>query len=127
MCESYNGWKNYATWAVNVHDLFTDRDDLADRAYEAYAESITGDSTFNLGKDEEGREYFARSDAQRAVSDAMREELEDAAVDNFGEQSSFWQDLIGWAIESVDFWRLAEVYADDAQTAYRVRSKEVAR
>ena len=127
MCESYNGWKNYATWAVNVHDLFTDRDDLADRAYEAYAESITGDSTFNLGKDEEGREYFARSYAQRAVSDAMREELEDAAHDNYGAQDSFWQDIIGWAIGEMDFWRLAEVYADDAQTAYRVRSKEVAR
>jgi hypothetical protein len=125
MCEEYNGWKNYATWATNVHDLFTDRDDLADRAYEAYAESLTGDS--NLGRDEEGREYFARSAAQRTVADAMREELEDAAEDNFGAQSSFWQDLIAWAIESVDFWRLAEVYADDAQMAYRVRSKEVAR
>jgi len=127
MCEEYNGWKNYATWAVNVHDLFVDRDDLADRAYEAYAESLTGDSILNLGRDEEGREYFARSGAQRTVADAMREELEDAAEDNFGAQNSFWQDLIGWAIESVDFWRLAEVYADDAQMAYRVRSREVAR
>ena len=127
MCEEYNGWKNYATWATNVHDLFTDRDDLADRAYEAYAASITGDKTINPGRDEDGRESFARSSAQREVADAMKEELEDAAVDNFAEQSSFWQDLIGWAIESVDFWRLAEVYADDAQTAYRVRSKEVAR
>lgn len=127
MCESYNGWKNYATWATNVHDLFTDRDDLADRAYEAYAESFTGDSTFNLGRDEEGREYFARSNAQRTVADAMREELEDAAHDNYGAHSSFWQDLIGWAIQSVDFWRLAEAYAEDAEIAYRVRSTEVAR
>jgi hypothetical protein len=132
MCEEYNGWKNYATWATNVHDLFTDRDDLADRAYEAYAESLTGDSTFNLGRDEDGREYFARSGAQRKVADAMREELEEAAENNFGAQNSswqesFWQDLIAWAIESVDFWRLAEVYADDAQMAYRVRSKELAR
>ena len=125
MCEEYNGWKNYATWATNVHDLFTDRDDLADRAYEAYAESLTADS--NPGTNEIKRESFARSSAQREVADAMREELEDAAVDNFAEQSSFWQDLIGWAIQSVDFWRLAEVYADDAQTAYRVRSKEKAR
>jgi len=125
MCESYNGWKNYATWAVNVHDLFTDRDDLANTAYEAYAATITGDS--NLGRDEGGREFFARSNAQRTVADAMREELEDAAHDNYGAHSSFWQDLIGWAIESVDFWRLAEAYAEDAEIAYRVRSKEVAR
>ena len=125
MCEEYNGWKNYATWAVNVHDLFTDRDDLADKAYEAYAASITGDS--NLGRDEGGREFFARSDAQRAVSDAMREELEDAAHDNHSASGSFWQDIIGWTIVAIDFWRLAEVYAEDAEMAYRVRNKDVAR
>jgi hypothetical protein len=124
MCESYNGWKNYATWAVNVHDLFTDRDDLADTAYAAYVASMEGGS--NLGRDEAGREFFAKSDAQRAVSDAMREELEDAAHDNYGAHASFWQDLIGWAIGEVDFWRLAEAYAEDAETSYRVRVKEAA-
>jgi hypothetical protein len=119
MCEEYNGWTNYPTWAVNVHDAFTDREDLGEMAYAAYAAGMEDPHT--LGRDADGVRYFAHGAAQRAVADAMREEMEDAAIDNLSGGGAFWSDIIGWAIGEIDFWRLAEGYADDAATEYAAK------
>jgi hypothetical protein len=120
MCEEYNGWKNYPTWAVNVHDAFTDREDLGEMAYTAYVEGMNDAHT--LGRDAEGVRFFAHGSSRRVVSDAMREEMEDAAADNLSAGGAFWSDIIGWAIGEMDFWRLAEVYADEAATEYAAKN-----
>ena len=104
MCREYNGWKNYQTWALNVHGFMDDRDDLEELAVEAYNQ--------NENKEHEER----RLDAVYAVAVRIRdmlEELEDDAR-SLG-LSPMLQDVLGAALEAVDVYTMAGHIVDDAE------------
>ena len=104
MCREYNGWKNYQTWALNVHGFMDDRDDLEELAVEAYNQ--------NENKEHEER----RLDAVYAVAVRIRdmlEQLEDDARD-IG-LSPMLQDVMGAALEDVDVYTMAGHIVDDAE------------
>ena len=104
MCRDYNGWKNYQTWAVNVHGILDARGDLEEIAAEADRET------------EEEREHLhRRADAVYAVANRLREELDELEEYAAGlGLTPLLQDLLGAAIEAVDVDTLARHLVDDA-------------
>jgi hypothetical protein len=103
MCREYCNYKNYQTWALDVHGYLDDRDDLEELAVEAY--------NSNEHKEHEER----RLDAVYAVSVRIRdmlEELEDDARE-LG-LSPMLQDVLGAALEAVDVYTLAGHLVDEA-------------
>lgn len=113
MCREYNGWKNYQTWALNVHGLIDDREDLDEAAVEAY------------GEDEDREHRHRVADAVYAVSNRLREELEELEDGVRDSLPPVLQDVLGAALEAVDVYTLARHYvescadipADPAETA----------
>jgi len=102
MCREYNGWKNYPTWALNVHGFLDNRDDLEELAAKAYLES-----------DGEHRHRWA--DACYAVHNRLVEMLEELE-DDAREQglSPVLMDVLGYALHTVDVEMLAQYVVDDA-------------
>ena len=104
MCREYNGWKNYQTWALNVHGFLDDREELEGLAAEKYRE------------DEGDREHrHRRADACYAVSERLREMIETLEEDarELG-LSPMLLDVLSVALWEVDVDRLAEHLVDDA-------------
>ena len=103
MCREYNGWKNYQTWAINVHGFLDNRDNLDEIAAEAY-------------RDSEGTEHWEKlHDATTMVSNQLVDMLDELEQDarELG-LSPMLLDILGAALASVDFRRLAEHVVDDA-------------
>jgi hypothetical protein len=113
VCREYNGWKNYQTWALNVHGLIDDREDLDQAAVEAY------------GEDEDQEHRHRVADAVYAVAGRLREELEELEESVREGLPPVLQDVLGAAMEAVDVDTLARHYvescagipADPAETA----------
>ena len=89
MCDKYNGWPNYQTWVFN---LWTDGsfDEEADRIYHA------NDTDF---------------DAIRALETLIKEFAEEFSPTS--DTSDVWTDLMGHAIQMIDFFEIAEHYIDE--------------
>jgi hypothetical protein len=103
VCREYNGWKNYQTWAVNVHGFLDERHDLEELAAEAYSS--------NEGQDHN----HSRADAVYAVANRIREELEELEEYAAGlGLMPLLQDVLGAALEAVDVHTLARHLVDDA-------------
>ena len=84
MCETYNGWKNYAMWAVNL-----------------WIDENQGSSNF---KDELVEQAATIGD----LADSLKDWIEE---DNpLGDQANMFSDLLGWALKQVDWYELAEKY-----------------
>ena len=81
MSETYNGWKNYNTWAVNL-----------------------------WMKNTESSNFYWTFQAQRAPSvEALADLLKDyheAGAPDFG--ASVYSDLLGYALQSVDWYEIAK-------------------
>lgn len=91
--KEYNGWFNYETWLVN---LWFDNDGMSEYWREC-AESLL--------------KHSDRDDAILALSDEMKEHVEDG--NPCKDQASFYADLMNAAISEVNFWDIAEHYFDD--------------
>jgi hypothetical protein len=102
MCREYNGWRNYQTWALNVHGYLDDRDDLEELAAETYRES-------------DGEHLERRADACYAVENRLREMIDEleAEAAELG-LSPMLQDVLGAALGAVDVHTLAAHLVDDA-------------
>lgn len=86
---TYNGWKNYATWRVNLELV----DDITS--------SLIGDQTFDSVSD---------------LADYLKDETEEWAESLIGDQSTGAATLLGWVgafLEDVDWHEIAETCADD--------------
>lgn len=91
MCNEYNGHANFASWCVS---LWIDDDEylsaeIQGLAHEAY---VRGDSV-----------YMFSAELKDFISEMMPELNE----------SSMVADLLGWAVDVVDFDELAENYYDE--------------
>jgi hypothetical protein len=87
MSNKYNGWANYPTWCIN---LWLTND------------SATYDALVRL----------VRRTSERKLYTALEEWVEELLPD-LG--ASFSADLLGWAVEQVDWHELAEHYMADLE------------
>ena len=116
MCREYNGWKNYQTWALNVHGYLDDRDDLEELAAEAYRQSCPHEhDNGEAGTDAEREHRHRRADACYAVENRLREMIDEleAEAAELG-LSPMLRDVLGAALEAVDVHTLAAHLVDDA-------------
>ena len=103
--QTYNGWKNYPTWAVN---LWLSNDEGLYNATCEVVESVTA------GYD---RDQYATEGVPIRVADALREMVEEmgATVDSdfypvSGQPVGFTADLLGYALGQVDWLEIADAW-----------------
>jgi hypothetical protein len=107
--ETYNGWKNYPTWAVN---LWLSNDAGIDEATrKIVAQGLTyADDHPNVPS------IWTQEDANRfAVADALKTWVTDELAPDLG--ATFAADLLGYALDQVDWYEIADAWiaqADDA-------------
>jgi len=104
---AYNGWSNYETWNVPLW-LSNDEgtwDYWCEATAAAWAEA-EGDRP----------EYFSRSEQARyRLADRLKEEVTDAQPEAV--QGTMWADLLGAALDNVDWQEIADNWLSDSDTA----------
>lgn len=91
--DGYNGWKNYPTWAV--HLWLTN-----DQASEEWALDIA-------------RGYLGAVVPRWAIGDALKESVREqieCGID--AEQAWMGADLLGWALDNVDWYEVADAFIE---------------
>jgi hypothetical protein len=103
--ETYNGWKNYPTWAVN---LWLENDE----------------GLYSLAVDTVGEQ--GGPNLRATVADALRELVEGLPImadnDQGGAEpvdgiTGFHADLLGYALDSVDWFEIADAWIEAAAEA----------
>jgi len=84
---TYNGWTNYATWNVK---LWLDND------------QSTQEDVLDMMR--RNRDTHSRVDALKGYVEEM---------DPLADTASLFADLLGWAIESVNWYEIVEAYAEE--------------
>ena len=91
--ETYNGWKNYPTWSVSL--LLSNDEPLYREAFVRTASII----------EREGG-------VPRAIlADALKRWVTDDLVPDLG--ASFAADLLGYALDCVDWYEIADAWIED--------------
>lgn len=90
--QTYNGWKNYPTWAVN---LWLSNDEGL------YGETL---SLVGMIHDDEDNTYRGE------VADAIKNYVRDDLMPDLG--ASFAADLLGYALDSVDWFEIADAWIE---------------
>jgi hypothetical protein len=99
--ETYNGWANYPTWAVN---LWLANDEVLYRQ--------TQEMVALAREDLEVREPFTREEAERfEVAETIKNFVTDDLAPDLG--ASFAADLLGYALDCVDWHEIAEAWLED--------------
>ena len=99
MDETYNGWKNYPTWCVNLwlsndgglYRETLDRVDGAKRLVEEANDSFLTDRI--------------------ATADEIKSYVRDELAPDLG--ASFAADLLGYALDQVDWFEIADAWLED--------------
>jgi hypothetical protein len=91
--KGYNGWKNYETWAVK---LWMDNEQSSQEFYQ----ELTAAHVKDYGKDK----------AAYSLTGAIKDEIETNGPD-LG--ASLYADLLGAALDSVDWREIAESLIED--------------
>jgi hypothetical protein len=100
--DTYNGWKNYSTWAVNL--WLSNDEPLYREALESVrlvCERVTSPDTF--GTVEQARRFEVAEGFKRWVEDDLAPDL----------GASFAADLLGYALGCVDWYEIAEAWIAD--------------
>ena len=98
--QGYNGWKNYPTWAVN---LWLNNDEGLYR----YSLELAGRTVEEI----EVREPFTRDEAIRyEMAETFKNFVTDDLAPDLG--ASFAADLLGYALESVDWYEIADAWIE---------------
>jgi hypothetical protein len=105
--ETYNGWKNYPTWCVN---LWLSNDE---GLYNATAELVAA----TVAEPPHTSEYWNSAQTARYnVADALKEFVT-GDIDDGGLMPSlegFPSDLLGYALELVDWYAIADAWIESA-------------
>jgi hypothetical protein len=97
--ETYNGWANYPTWAVN---LWLENDEALYReTLERVSNAVAGSFT---QYEWETPEQVARS----AVADMLKDWVRDDLTPDLG--ATFAADLLGYALDCVDWFEIADAW-----------------
>lgn len=106
--ETYNGWKNYPTWAVNL--WLSNHEGLYN--YCAGIASMTGEQT------ESDSPYWTLAESKLySLADHLKEFVTNTEDDggispDLG--ATFAADLLGYALECVDWHEIAAAWLEDA-------------
>ena len=95
--EGYNGWTNYPTWCVS---LWIDNDEgtyTTSREMAANARSEESEGTGRM--------------ARGTLADSLRDWVTNDLTPDLG--ATFAADLLGWALESVDWYEIAEAFLSE--------------
>jgi len=99
--EKYNGWTNYATWNMK---LWMDNEESSYRFWVAEARQVWQDA--------EATEGFTRE--QNATYTLMKQ-MEQYYADENPLVTGVYADLLGWALQKVDWYSIAEAWLEDVQ------------
>lgn len=100
MSGSYNGWSNYPTWAVNL--WLANDEGLSNATRTLVSETL----------DEVGDEHDR---ARGSVADALKRWVRDDLAPDLG--ATFAADLLGYALDEVDWYELAQAWLEDCAEA----------
>lgn len=104
---AYNGWTNYETWNVK---LWIDNEEGSYRYWQGVADEL-------WEADPEG--------AECDLAGRLREEIRDAAMDGIKDQASMVADLLGSALDEVNWDEIAESMLSDRKAeAQRLARRE---
>lgn len=92
---TYNGWTNYPTWVIK---LWIDND------------QGTQEMAYDLAR-RAGDKEFPKVELMRELQSWIESD------NPLGQDASVYADLIGWAIESANWYELAEAFLDDVRDA----------
>jgi hypothetical protein len=97
-----NGWTNYETWNVN---LWIDNEEGSQRYWRAMAQECWNDA--------EADRTFTRDEVARFnLADRLKSDIGES-MPNLG--ATMWADLLGAALEEVDWQEIAEHMIDDVE------------
>ena len=96
MCEKYNGWANYETWAVA---LWIDNDQ----------------SSYNYWRDVSKVALQGSGGDKREAKLKIAEELRDFIMDEAPEVSGMYGDLLTSSLQAVDVYESAENWLEDIE------------
>src|SRR5262245_10831317 len=106
---SYNGWRNYPTWCVNL--WLSNDEGLYREALEIVACAITG-----ADESQQEPENWQRISRRLAVADALKAWVSDfAEFDHVAGTLPIVSDLLGWALDHVDWLEIADAWILSAQ------------
>ena len=97
MCDKFNGWPNYETWAVNVH-IGSD-----EKLYERFMSIIQNPDSVMAQAD-------ALSEWIRIDRDAQEEDIEIS-----GAMVGLYTDLVSGALDKVDWRRIVVANREDVE------------
>lgn len=100
--ETYNGWKNYPTWAVNL--WLSNDEGLYNATRELVAETCEATTK------EDG--WLTDDRPRVAVADALKTWVRDELAPDLG--ASFAADLLGFALDLVDWIEIADAWIEDS-------------
>jgi hypothetical protein len=106
---TYNGWANYETWVVN---LWIDNEEGSHRHWSARAAEIYEDAP-GSGDERHKAALYALEDELKAE----HEDAKDTILQGGGLCSSVWADLLGAALQEVNWREIAEALLDPADCA----------
>lgn len=106
MSKGYNGWKNYETWAVNL--WLSNEEPTWDYWLE---EAVECRSQAAICPQVAGGVWQADRAAVYLLADRLKEEIRDDAPEVVG----MYADLLGAALDEVDWLEIAEALLESAQ------------
>jgi len=103
MCNEYNGWPNYPTW--NVYLWLTSEEPTYNHCREMA-------STFV-------RDLAHGNYATTTLAHNIEEMVENTNPMTTGDQyqPSMYADILGWALDSVDWYRIAQAFLEEIHNA----------
>ena len=94
--ETYNGWKNYPTWCVNL--WLSNEEPLYREALRLTGHTIDDDEDVTPSQ-------------RRQVADILKEWVRDDLAPDLG--ASFSSDLLGYALDCVDWFEIADAWIEN--------------
>lgn len=98
---TYNGWKNYPTWAVNLW-LSNDEPLYREALYRTQAEMVDPSHT--------SEHWDAEQTARFNVADMLKDWVTDELAPDLG--ASFASDLLGYALGEVNWEEIADSWIE---------------
>ena len=104
MCEEYQGWENYPTWAV--HLWLTN-----DQGTESYWREVASHSA-RVARHVSRKGWTLEETARMILADRLKESLDGGEITA---EASLWSDLLRSAFDSVNWREIAEAYIEDLE------------